>query len=350
MANPHDWEQYAQNLFVGHDGEIAACSDWVTSQRTTRQLRSYIGAAGTGKTWLMQRLYGEFRDAKAPAVNLLPIWLSWPHLAHDYVSGVDIYTAAVRTLLEIECRELSNHYPDLSALPDDVEAKVLAEIVSDILCDRLDLRPVLFVEGYDEVEEPLAVTFAEDLLYPFITKSTARVIMGRRDENLDGVDVLRWTEEAQQLEAAITPGDQLERLIQAQYPGMMLQLAEIEALVPNYGWNHPYINAYFFHCALSKTDRPLNRRILEDDQRVCCRQLIERGSRPPLDEDQFKLLCRIAHDLGREWTEEEFEQTLQMRLDQIELFFEYGAIRQTSQTSHRYHIVDGLYQLLANLP
>ncbi len=62
------------------------------------------------------------------------------------------------------------------------------------LCERCDVKPILVVDGFEEIDDHLREWLEENVLAQFISAACTRVIIGQRDEYSLNSPTLRWTE------------------------------------------------------------------------------------------------------------------------------------------------------------
>jgi hypothetical protein len=358
-----EWEEYNPNCFVARQQDRQQCLQWIELPQPKYRVYSFVGAAGIGKTWLLKALEHDLRGALDAPYQPVPIWLSFPSLAKELVEGTPRYADAVHSWL-IELRDqIAARYPAIPDVARDVMVRQMVEVLVEPVCEHAGFRPVLLVEGYDEVANRQAVQIARDVLYPFAGKPQARIIMGRRDTKLRDVDELRWKEKQVILAVNATPREQFARFREENFPdipdSIIDRLPEIQQLVPGYAWNPYYINAYLFNVALSRLESaPAEPIAVEDlitveDRENCCWELINRGGPRAggnIDQKQFHQLKQIAQRLERSWSEAILQQNLSIRLKDLESLFVYGTIYRDHATAQRYHVAEGLYELLAELP
>lgn len=346
------WEAFDLNRFVGRQHERAQFKAWLRRPPGERRVYSYVGAAGTGKTWLLHALHHDLEQPDLQAELFCPIYVSFLNIVEDMEGNLSRYTASVHSWVKrvAEARGIS------SEITDELMAKQMVTILVKILCEDLKQRPVLFVEGYDEVEHALAFRLTNDLLYTFLSQPQTRIVMGRRDLKLQDVDLLRWSDQYVILESDAEGTIQFQSLLKLFANADHLPLEKLPALklqVPDYGWNHYFINGYLFSTALSRPTASFDALITAADREACCQDLILRGGRrsmATLNLEFLPPLKKIAQQLARSWTEQELQSALQMRATAIEHLFVYGAISHDPERTQRYRIADGLYELLRALP
>jgi hypothetical protein len=350
------WEIYNPTCFVGREQDRNKCLQWIEHVQPKYRMYTFIGAAGTGKTWLLHALHDDLKRLANAPYQPEPIWLSFPAFAKKLAQNNQAYTDAISDwLLDLRGQIIARH-PAIPTIASDVMVRRMVEVLAEQVCEQLVLRPVLLVEGYDEVDSRQAVQIARDLLYPFVGKHQTRIVMGRRDTKLRDVDELRWKEIQVTLEVDAILQTQLVHFQQQFFPDRPLALtnriAEMQQLVPGYVWNHHYINAFLFNVALLRANDPNAILITVDDRYQCCWELIHRGGvrNGELDQKEFQYLKQIAHELERSWSETALQQALGLRLKNIDSLFVYGTIYRDRTTAQRFRIADGLYELLAGLP
>jgi hypothetical protein len=209
------------------------------------------------------------------------------------------------------------------------------------------------IEGYEEVSSEQAEQIISKLIEPFFTEECVRAIMGRRDANSLRGDLLRWQELQRPLPPAQTPLDQFIAFSKQYHPTAThltaSNLQSFQKLLPNYRWNHFFINAFFFDRALSRPDVLFSELIAQGDIEQCCKQLIMRpnvDNQPvyPFTDEDLENLMHIAQLLDDTWTEEMLISQLRLRLNAIEPLFACGAVHHFQ--GGRYMVASGLRELI----
>lgn len=350
-----NWQTFDPTRFVGRQQERQQCLDWLRQDQPGR-LYSFVGAAGTGKTWLLHALMHDLAEADLRADRYVPVFISFPQIAADMASTSVRYSIAVHRSLDRIMQAMSPQCGTFPEIADDIMAKQMVTIFAKTLCEDRNLRPVIIVEGYDEIDHNLAIRLAQDLLYVFLGYSQARIVMGRRDITLRDVDLLRMADYPVLLHADASGLDQFQSILRC-FPEAThlsdVELPRLQLLVPDYQWNHYFVNGYLYATALERQGAPFQSLITTDDCERCCRDLVFRSGRhaPPAgDPDPIALLKRIAKELARNWTEPDLQRVIGRRLIDVEHLFLLGAIARHPVSIQRFCIADGLYEILRTLP
>jgi DNA replication protein DnaC len=101
-----NWETFDPARFVGRQQERRQCLDWLR-QDQPRRLYSFVGAAGTGKTWLLQALVHDLMGSDLRADRFVPIFISFPQIADDMSNTPTRYATAVHGTLGRIMQDLS---------------------------------------------------------------------------------------------------------------------------------------------------------------------------------------------------------------------------------------------------
>jgi hypothetical protein len=120
--------------------------------------------------------------------------------------------------------------------------------------------------------------------------------------------------------------------------------------LPDYQWNHPFINAHLLANAYVDEKSP-PRKLACEDIKACIEALVVRSNRfGRLSAEEFDNLERMANELSPEWTSHELGTLLSVSsiaaINFIGSFFDRGMIDRNNDQPQRYKIGAGLYELL----
>jgi hypothetical protein len=239
------------------------------------------------------------------------------------------------------------------------------------LCERCDhaLKPILLVDGFEELPERERQVLEEDVLTQFLSRDCTRLIIGRRDEASLQSPTLRWTEGQYTLTVMNDADSDLQVRTRLQnwdkrprrtkraehFPSADL-IANFRARhpIPHYVWNHPGINTFLLERAV--LHRHGSRAPLLDKQDLydCILDVTATGG-TWLSMQEFKLLVDLAElvDLDDttkrldDWLAGDLTRQLRITIDDERLaeLFRRGIVVSVEQTA-RYKVADGLREAL----
>jgi hypothetical protein len=217
--------------------------------------------------------------------------------------------------------------------------------------------PLLLVDGYDEIGkndnreyETAVIRKKSSIISCFGDCTQIRMVLGLREEMVYRTITMRQSESKMEMDTDLGVYAQFERFKNQHYPNARhLHLEKLSAwqsaVVKEYAWQHPYINAFLFDRALSKPEEPFPY-VNRDDLEECCLHLINRDRHKTLSNAGFERLQQIAQKLEPAWTDRGL-LTIGINQTQINELFDFGTI-DNLQTGKR-KIIDGLRELLRNL-
>jgi hypothetical protein len=387
-------EPYVPDLFVGRTVPMEDILDWAREENPAQRVLSVVGPPGVGKSYLLHRV----RDLLHAAGRLV-FWINlsrdltirgddrWCSInspasagnssldpasgendrgkAHPDViteAGLRIWLAEAIQRSQARCDRVRPY--DGSISPE----AVLFTLVTD-LCERCDLKPILIVDGFEEIDQPRRDWLEESVLAQFIGRSCTRIIIGWRDEFSLNSPALRWTEGKLTLTVMNDMDSDLQvrtrlqnwdkrplRTKQTGYFPSADLIANFRARNPifHYSWNHPGINTFLLERAVLNwhSSRP---RLLDKQDLFDCILDITAIASARLSMHEFKLLVDLAEladptdttKLLDEWLEGDLTRQLKITIDDERLaeLFRRGIVLNVELTA-RYKVADGLREAL----
>ncbi len=310
MSN--DWDTRLEKYFVDRPQAEEAIQRWLDSP-SEKRIFSLVAPPGNGKTWTLRRLYQKWGNPG----NRLVVWLDAPVLirreeTQDVNRMIDAesfkqWFDEIKSRATQHCRSLQP-ISTLADLPAQIGALV------EMLCNcSLPASPLLIVDGYDEITEKQAETLGLRILKSFLERECTRLILAHRVEwKVHGLPLYKREVLFLSEKAPLSPEFalcQFEILFKEKCPtDPALDPKDWMEQLKHYRWNHPFINHFLFRRGL-KGECPRLLPLTPQDFYECCQAVIERpdapgGPRyPRLTEDEFRLLHRIAKELGDQWPE-----------------------------------------------
>lgn len=358
MPDPDsNWQDYSPKLYVERAQAQIEMDEWANAPNLDRPVLSIESPAGTGKTWLMRDAHERWRQ-KHP--TRLMRWMDVPAFVNlrenDIISRMLNHERLTEWLGET--RTLAHRIcPDIAGA-EDIDQVVAASNTISRLVEDFSRRckhlppPIVFFDGYDELSESQAVFFSESILKHFTTRDCVRLLIGRREErSLQG-----WTLRNKQRILSLKGKDPVivdDQMVK--YPAGFTSYAldKLKAELPDYKWNHPFINAFLINRANLNSRASAHLVRSPEDLKKCCIDLMTRPTNgrlkysPPSDE-QFNLLQSLAK-LGPKWTDIELRarQDLGVSISSpiVNSLFEYGVL---TREDVFYQVADGLREILCS--
>ncbi len=365
------WQSYNPNAFVERPEILTEIQHWIDDPIGDRQVLSIIAPPGTGKTWMLHYLKDLWQGKR------LVVWVDAKELinrAEQNIRGNMLIPANVNSWVAnifTEAKQYCNQIPAYLPPPRMTNGKNL-ELLVTTTCQRckLRLRPVVLVDGYDDVEEVQAEVLSDQLLASFISDECWRMIVARREQRRLLVYKLRSNDDKEvsdRLKVLFSSSSnlsfaqkQFNSFLKTNYPELRIEdaaLVEWFKTLKKYHWGHPSINAYLFDAAL-RDSAPTLRTLIKKDFEACFRAAVQRRApagqasqtTAPSPHDNLEILLKISSTLDETWTEHDLDEKLGIKFwDENERIFDTGIIVPVPGSYTRYKIADGLRELLREI-
>ncbi len=348
------WKNYNSRLFVDRPKILKEMREWADSKGVAQRIWYLLAPPGSGKTWIFRTLFNEW-DA-----HRLVIWVDVPSLVQPEKTGqTELWNmpAFYQWIDDIQ-KKARKYCPDLPPIDKTLQLPNIISTLVEYICNCKPVdAPIFIVDGYDEVSASQAEEIGFQLLDRLMERSCTRMLIAHRDEwGIRGQVITRnkraiWLNEYDPL-----PDDFAKKQFD-NFLGLN-QLAAgnldidhwMKVELKHYCWDHPFINAYLFHCALQGRPGELQS-LSSQDLEDCCKEAIERRNaagfptHPPLSPQEWKLLVDLATSLPDEWSASDLESIgvpniLDPRLKKL---FEYGLIFNNGPF---YRVAPGIRELL----
>lgn len=365
------WQNYNPNAFVECPEILDEIQGWVDDPYGDRQVLSLVAPPGTGKSWLLRYLKQAWQGER------LVIWVNAVELVNPAERKIReniLNHTRVSQWLEntfSEAKQYCSHIPSYTPPPRMTYGKNI-ELLVTATCQRceLRLRPVVLVDGYDDIEAIQAEVLSDQLLTSFISDECWRMIIARRAErsllayklkNNSDREVGDRLRELFSISRNIGfARQQFRQFLEAHRPDIEVEDESLVAwfgALKEYHWGHPFINAFLFDAALRDAKPPLpslTKKDLEDCFRATVQRRIYSSEQSPstgiLPRDNTDILKKISNELDETWTDQDLDETLGIKLgNESERLFESGIIIRAPDYSSRYKIADGLRELLREI-
>lgn len=353
-------QDYDKDFFIDRPKALAKICDWANAADDRRVL-SVVAPPGWGKTWILEKFKEEWG-----ADHFVIAWMHAPTLINrneliDTNHMIDV--EAFLNFFDTMQNTARQRCPHIEAIDPTQDVSDMIRAFADFICEcNLEKTPLVIVDGYDEITDKQAETFSLRLLAKLIEKRCIRLVIAHRvDWSVKG-DSLRRTQRVLLFEEV----DTVSRDFAHRQFDVIYRKRNPDAPIPDpeawmgqlkeYRWDHPLANCFLFQRGLEGSPSQL-RALASQDYYECCRAIIERPDKngKPRDEalnpDEFKTLHRIAGELGREWTQDEIQELLDISNfyvnETTRKFFNRGLISESSPPY--YHVIGGLFELLREM-
>jgi hypothetical protein len=331
--------------FVGRQPALQEIADWANDPNPTYRVFSVVAAPGLGKSWLLQKA-GE--DLQRNGQLVLRVDLS--QLVNPAQTRLSLGNdAARRSWLAGEIPRVQSQpgCSHVQAYNSSLTFEAAIDAFVDDLCQsRAGVRPVLVIDGLDEVASTIERQEIEHhLLYRFLGQSCTRILLARRDDYGLSHYALRAEEYVYPLlPLASNEGeDQLQRRA---LDGPTIQA--ILAIVAPYTLNHPSINSSLLRRAGQNRPDPV---LTCQELRDCLLEAVfPMGS---LSNPAFQLLVELAHlqkngQPLEEWTELQV-RSLVPHISNVKLLltelWEKGMVQQSPRQPQKLFLADGFREV-----
>lgn len=299
------WRTYNPSLFVNRPTVLDGIRAWADAPAVEKRVLSLVGPPGSGKTWILKKLYEEWEK------NRFVVWLDIPSVVDRARGNID--ALAFRRWID-KAVDAGQEYCSSLSVSSFVDVASMAEGLANQLCQcNLDKAPLVLVDGYDEIEEERTrKILCMKILQPLVEKPCMRLIIAHRDQyRLEG-DALRRNQTVLSLlleESDEFAMQQFERLFTQARPSDPLPAARPwMKRRPHYRWNHPFLNHFLFERGLSAYPSPALRDLSVQDLYEAIQEAISRPDEKgkprytPLSQDEFRTLHRLANELPDAWS------------------------------------------------
>ncbi|MBV6396092.1 MAG: hypothetical protein HFACDABA_01680 [Anaerolineales bacterium] len=349
-------DDYDQDVFVDRPAALAKMRAWADTAAVERRVMPLVAPPGGGKSWILKNLEQGWNSAGDRFV----VYMDVPSLVDLDKNGSALIKmdGLEKWLQEVEAAAAQRYsIQSISRVP---QLQAILSEFARLICDCNPVKdPIILVDGYDELSEAQAEVFSSQILKPLHERDCIRLIIAHRPEcNVKG-DSLRTNQHDPKLFLheldPLSPKfalDQFKRLFQKARPRQTPpELSAWMTELKHYKWNHPLANCFFFKLGMNSSWAKLTGQDLKDG----CKRIIERPDntgrlRFPLHDDGFKMLHRIANELPDQWSQDPFQETLNipnMNIDATyQALYKVGAIIISPDIPPFYQICDGLRDLL----
>lgn len=366
---PNSWQDFDPTRYVPRTNAEQEMDRWANARSVNRRVLSFVAPLGSGKSWLVRRAQERWSGVGNRFVELLevPVLLKPPPAGTTFIDRHPNEMFDPKHLSKwIErahhrARALCDSIPD----PEIIDWKnyspshICSEFAEALctLCARLE-APILIVDAYDELKsEEEASFFSNQILEPLIRSDCVRMLIPRRDDiKLQGIR-LRFEEEL------VTWSPQDTILIDDQYRLYLtpfpFTLEDLKNVLPDYKWNHPFINDFLLNRALENYNHGRALLNIPNDLKNCITALIVRYADdemggagvqagrnrfPPLPDLTSKVLFQLL-ELPEQWTDLDLRKQIKRNLSDphIKELFAYSLI---VRGDIFYHIADGVREIL----
>lgn len=331
---------YSDDLFVSRP-EL----DRILDEIETTPILTLVSPPGTGKTWLMQAV-----KVKAEGDKRLVLFLDLPQVQN--VGKLD--TRKTKDWLRDAgyggMRKKGGKISRFRRTADISHS--IATLVETV--DGQGLNILVIVDGYDEIPVGARREVDKKILYHFIRRACARVLMAYRSGCRLEDGRIRNREERLGLDP-LGPGlEQLRKLYKnklKKFP-VVTWISDCRiwmGMIGTYQWDHPLINRFLFERALQQ-DKSL-KKLKPSDYCKIVFDVVRRPDKPvpnePLDPAEFDHLIRIARGLERNWMLSDYERHFGVEggHNTLDPLLNKGVVEYVDETQ-RYRVVPGLYELL----
>lgn len=234
--------------FVERKDEIAQIIDWAKKKK--KRLLTVIGLPGIGKSWLLEETLPQLNNPD----NRNTLWINVPK------------PEEISTWLKALLLDISNEYPNVPAYDAATEVAVLLEHMAAVLCAECNGDFYLVFDKGDELfrgdNQDDWREFERIVIEPLARLECIRFIIALHDQQRIQTWILRRSSESLALEGFKNSGAGLNH-IRRLLPYALNPLPEVtaervcEEYLPNYGWEHPGLNAYLICECLILEDNKL---------------------------------------------------------------------------------------------
>lgn len=354
------WQGYNPAYFIERPAALKEIQDWANASDITKRVLSLVGPPGGGKTWLLKKLHGEWKNSG----DRFAVWMDIPTLVNRSEKQDQnrmINATAFGTWFDEVQQTAQRYCPYIKSISTIVDFSAMVSALVRLVCDcNLDYAPLVIVDGYDEITKEQAEVISRRILERFIEQRCIRMLIAHRAEwKIEGDSIRR-----NQRKLFLHQEDPLSRdFARKQYKALFIDKFPKQPIFnPNnwmnqlqhYQWDHTLINAFLFLRGLDQGPRPL-RKLIDDDFIDCCQTVIQRPDSagnpryPALANNEFNVLHSIATQLDPEWTQNEVEKLLSILFFQdktIGKLYDLGLICESSPNINHYEIAAGLRELL----
>ena len=354
-----NWECFSKNHYLNFDQRLDKVEEWDKKNHPLERVCSLTGAPGVGKSWTVQYIASTWGHSPKRFVFVLDC----PEIFIEKSgrSRLD-YDRAFNWLKHItnDVREHCSEVPQ----PDHVKAFSLnIQKLVDVLCHTChwEKPPILLVDGYDEIDPSGRGELNRKLLEFFVSAGCTKIIIARRQQNSLMSDILRRMEkniELAELMSTVFCKKQFQNIKDTFHANKThlteTNLDEFLSTLPEYHWNHPYINGYLFDCALSNIRGTHPTWLTNENLEECCKDLVRRpdnfgNSRHlELTPSEFVTLIRIAHLDTPNWTQIQLRRQLGIDILSLESLFDRGLLINLHNSLY-YSINNGLRGILRSI-
>ncbi|MCA9922923.1 MAG: ATP-binding protein [Anaerolineales bacterium] len=315
---------------------------------SNKRFFSLVGAAGIGKSWLLNALY---RHVLEQGNVFVPLWLDLsPEAAHPIDKNVmlpDCHDENGRLAWLQWWIEETNKICGIQVAvfhEGSSFAVNLGLFLQSLCAHNPHLSPIMFVDGFDDLNDSTAGDFwQEQVMARFWGESCTCLFLARRDQQMLTLPVLIWNEEVMPLPGLTRREDQEEQIIRrsryseepAPDPDMM------RAILAQYMTSSPFLNTCLYHRAIQTIPPSVN----ANDIARCLEAFMNRAG---LSAGSVSLVSRLVRELEAEWTVRDLRRLVPpIRLEDPEMvaLFNAGIVQNIDRTPF-YHVDEGLRALL----
>ncbi|GIK43241.1 MAG: hypothetical protein BroJett011_70740 [Chloroflexota bacterium] len=339
-----DWhDEFSPALFIGREAELAQLIQWVTTNAIlSRRLITIAAPPGYGKSWLLGKLQKRLLERHGRDLFIM-------FVAAADLTSISKMTNWIQSVIKA-AREGGLAVRESN--PEDSLATIIHHLLED-LCEHSNppLRPVLMVDGLDELAPKTAEVLQKVFLESFWDKPQLRMIISFRDEFSLTSHTLRLGEERMSLTAFTPPTgkEQLRKRVTSEAPSILFQkdLKDLVALIPQYTWTNPGLNTCLYTKAKKRRVNGQTPLLTVADLNECWLGPIKAKSKElsvTLSELESNLKIVSAEDT---WTVETFSQICGYSLVVAHKHIqELIALSLVTNEKQKYKIVDGIRELI----
>lgn len=229
------------DLIVDREQELAQLIEWATVPNVRYRLKSIAAPPGYGKSWLLSEFVRRLSDRDDLFIIRVPT------LRLKSKADIDDWLPSVVKAAREICLNVRQHEGD--TLPESI-LRLL-----DDLCENCipALRPLLIVDGFDELSDDERQILESHLLQSFWRNECTRIAIAFRDELSLYNSRLRRVEDRMNLNVFIPQygEEQLQKRVEKDKI-TKLSITDLRPLIPLYTWTHPEVNCNLYEIAKQK--------------------------------------------------------------------------------------------------
>lgn len=349
-------EPYVPDLFVGRTTSLARILYWANEENPVQRVLSVVGPPGVGKSYLLHRAYDRLQ-----ASGRVVFWIDLSRDPAIRGGCPDVLTMdGLRSWLKAAVQYARQSCPSVRDYEGSISPEAMIHTLATDLCDVCDSKPVLMVDGFEEINQQERDRLEWTVLEQFISRGCTRILIGQRDEFALNSPSLRWTEGKEILsvmdekESDLQIKTRLEKWnAHPRHAGPIVNFPSADWLknlrehnpLPPYDWNHPGLNTLLLERIVPRHQAGSEAYVSVDDLRQCILEVT--GSISPLSSSQLDCLRAVATRLPPEWANEDLMDTLKIVIedDNLSELFRRGIVFNIEGTP-RYKVADGLRELV----